>query len=177
MIEQTRREPGSKTFFLKFTRRKSAEVVSIFDERIKRQTDFDETVKLKLERVPFVKNKLEAIKDALDYAEQYSLRVPTADCFFAFAKHHVTVDQDFQKGLKFGYDASQIYEELLGEKNKKTISVKVALAKAHLLNGEKSTALTMLLRAQKNIEFAFGIVSDEAAENFELAGSLWTPEH
>ena len=28
----------------------------------------------------------------------------------------------------------------------------------------------MLLRAQKNIEFAFGIVSDEAAENFELAG-------
>ena len=44
--------------------------MSIFDERIKRQTDFDETVKLKLERVQFVKNKLEAIKDALDYAEQ-----------------------------------------------------------------------------------------------------------
>ena len=57
------------------------------------------------------------------------MRVPTADCFFAFAKHHVTVEQDFQKGLKYGYDASQIYEELLGEKNKKTITVKVALAK------------------------------------------------
>jgi hypothetical protein len=151
---------------------RNAEVVSIFDERIKRQTDFDETVKLKLERVQFVENKLEAIKDALDYAEQelwiekfqklfrlsnifsrkskirqkifyvsnnrsehiweYSLRVPTADCFFAFAKHHVTVEQDFQKGLKFGYDASQIYEELLGEKNKKTISVKVALAKERI---------------------------------------------
>ena len=48
----------------------SAEVVAIFDERIKRQTDFDETVKLKLERAQFVENKLEAIKDALDYAEQ-----------------------------------------------------------------------------------------------------------
>lgn len=42
----------------------------MIDERIKRQNDFDETVKLKLERAQFVENKLEAIKDALDYAEQ-----------------------------------------------------------------------------------------------------------
>ncbi|CAG5110930.1 Oidioi.mRNA.OKI2018_I69.chr2.g5277.t1.cds [Oikopleura dioica] len=150
----------------------NTEVVKILDKQRKRQSDFDEVVKLWLERAEFVDDKIGDLQEALEYAQKYSLRVPTADCFFAFAKHHVTVEKDFQKGLKYGYDASQIYEEVLGERSKKTISVKVALAKAHLLNDEKSTALSMLLKSQKNIEFAFGIVSDEAAENFELVGSI-----
>ena len=44
--------------------------MAIFDERIKRQSDFDETVKLKLERAEFVQDKHAAIQDALEYAEQ-----------------------------------------------------------------------------------------------------------
>ena len=59
--------------------------MQILDEQIKRQSDFDEIVKLKLERAQFVEDKIGAIKEALEYAEQESVELKNTKPFI-FAK-------------------------------------------------------------------------------------------
>lgn len=147
------------------------EATKIIDERIKRETDTDEKIKLILEKSRISTTKIAVIEEALLLATENDLKFQEAESYFEIGKVNLELNK-LDSAIEFFYKAISIFNEVIGQRNKISIQSHSMLGKCHVLNGNNELALKVLPKNQANIEAVFGLVSDEAADGLQLEGSI-----
>lgn len=145
--------------------------LGIFTDKISRETDLEEKIKLMIEKSQYEKDKMRELEKVLEIARENELKMAEADCLTEIGKAQIEND-DPNSALKSLYEAYEIMEKLLSKNSKKTSLLQSLIGKCHILCNQEELGLGLLKKNHKYLESSFGLVSEESAFSLKLIGSV-----
>lgn len=91
--------------------------LGIFADKISRETDIEEKIKLMIEKSQHEKDKIVQLTTVLQLARENELKMAEADCLLEIGKAEIEKDEP-DSALKTLYESSGIMETLLSKNNK-----------------------------------------------------------
>ena len=91
--------------------------LGIFADKISRETDIEEKIKLMIEKSQHEKDKIAHLAIVLQLARENELKMAEADCLWEIGKAEIEKDEP-DSALKTLYESSGIMKTLLSKNNK-----------------------------------------------------------